>query len=415
MKEEIRRHFDNPKELEQLYRRNKAGFKSAFDDLYPEVQHLPQARFWFERLHYTQADISWGSRAELLFVIMASLIAGVIAKAPAFIHGLKEEHFYPRNIGFIVFPVLTAYFAWKKRISKQMIFWIFAAMLVSALFINSLPGTDNSDTLILSCIHLPCVLLILLGFAFTGSRFREHQQRIAFLRFNGDLVVMTTLLLLAGMILTGITIGLFSLIGFSIEQFYFEYIVVMGLAAAPVVSTYVIQWNPQLISRVSPVIARIFSPLVLITLCVYLSAILISGKSLYHDRSFLLMFNMLLIGVMAIILFSISVTSGATRNKTGLLILFLLSAVTVVINGFALSAVIFRISEWGMTPNRLSVLGGNMLILINLLFVTYRLFGMLRNRYGIEDVEISISKFIPVYWIWAIVVSFIFPIVFGFK
>src|SRR5690606_23132065 len=150
---------------------------------------------------------------------------------------------------------------------------------------------------------------------------------------------------LAGMILTGITIGLFSLIGFSIEQFYFEYIVVMGLAAAPVVSTYVIQWNPQLISRVSPVIARIFSPLVLITLCVYLPAILISGKSLYHDRNFLLMFNMLLIGVMAIILFSISVTSGATRNKTGLLILFLLSAVTVVINGFALSAVIFRISE----------------------------------------------------------------------
>ncbi len=75
---------------------------------------------------------------------------------------------------------------------------------------------------------------------------------------------MTTLILIAGGILTGITIGLFFLIDFNIGEFYFEYIVIFGLAASPIVGTYITQTNPHLVFSVSPVIAKIFSPLVLL-------------------------------------------------------------------------------------------------------------------------------------------------------
>ena len=221
--------------------------------------------------------------------------------------------------------------------------------------------------------------------------------------------------MIAGGILTGITIGLFELIGFKIEQFYRDYIVVFGLAAVPIVATYITQTNPQLVNKVSPVIAKIFSPLVLITLVVYLVAILISGKDPYKDRDFLMVFNFLLIGVMAIILFSVAETFKKNENRTGSFILFALSIVTVIVNGIALSAILFRISAWGITPNRLAILGGNILMLINLLIVTFKLFKNVSKKAGISEVENSISMFLPIYILWTIIVTFIFPLLFHFK
>src|SRR5690606_40819078 len=90
--------------------------------------------------------------------------------------------------------------------------------------------------------------------------------RLEFLRYNGDLLVMGTIIFIAGMILTAITVGLFKLIALNIEEFYFRYIGIFGLAAAPLLATYLVQVNPQLVGRVSPVIARIFTPFVLIML-----------------------------------------------------------------------------------------------------------------------------------------------------
>src|SRR3546814_9785011 len=70
--------------------------------------------------------------------------------------------------------------------------------------------------------------------------------------------------------MSGVTINLFSAIGFNIEEFYFANVVVFGLAAVPIVGTYITRTNPQLVGKVSPVIAKIFSPIVSIMLAVYL-------------------------------------------------------------------------------------------------------------------------------------------------
>src|SRR5688500_9842748 len=108
MKNEILSNLDNPGQLERLYRIDKMNFKSSFRDLYPQLQQNQMARFWNERLNFTGEEISWGNRRDLLFVICAAVVAGFIAKLPAFA-GIDEEWFYPRNIGFILFPMLTAF------------------------------------------------------------------------------------------------------------------------------------------------------------------------------------------------------------------------------------------------------------------------------------------------------------------
>lgn len=283
------------------------------------------------------------------------------------------------------------------------------------IFINLLPDNSKSDTLILSCIHLPLLLWSVLGFTFTGGRLSSSGERLGYLRYNGDLIVITAIILIAGGILTALTQGLFSLIEFEIVEFYMRYIVMPGAAAVPIIGTYVIEKNPQLVNKVSPVIAKIFCPVVLVTLIVYLIAIIISGKDPYNDREFLIAFNGLLIIVMAIIVFSIVETSKTDKNRIEILILFLLSAVTIIVNGIALSAILFRISEWGITPNRLAVLGGNILILINLLLVAYKLYRTLLNKSDRDEIGKTISAFLPIYTLWTVIVTFIFPLVFGFR
>lgn len=414
MKDQIIAEQHNPGQLEKMYRADKALFKREFNALYPQLKDNALADFWNERLNYESNEIGWGTSKDLLFVIIASLLAGLIAKLPVLL-SMEEDLFYQRNISFIVLPLLTGYFIWKNKLSAGKIASIAVVTLVCVIFINSLPHVKKSDTLILSCIHLALFLWSVLGFAFVGDKSNNEEKRLGFLRYNGDLVVMTTLILIAGALMSGITVGLFSLIGFKIEKYYFDYVGIFGLAAAPIVGTYLTQTNPQLVGKVSPVIARIFSPLVLVMLVIYLSAIVYSGKDPYNDREFLLIFNVLLVGVMAIIFFSIAGDAKTTKSKAGLWILFLLSIVTVVLNGIALSAILFRISEWGITPNRAAVLGSNILILINLLLVTAQLFRILSKKTDKTAVGKVISFYLPVYCLWTIIVTFLFPLIFGFK
>jgi len=415
MKDEILSNLDNPGQLERLYRTDKPTFKRVFNALYPELTNNTLAGYWNERLNFVREEISWGSSKELIIVIIAAALAGVIAKIPALAH-IDEEFFYPRNIGFIVFPILTAYFAWKNKLSTGKIAFATGITLVGLIFINSLPDpAEQSDTLILSCVHLLLLLWSVLGFAFVGGIKDNGEKRLGFLKYNGDLVVITTLIVIAGAILSGITVGLFKMIGFDIEKFYLENIVIFTLPAAPILGTYLTQTNPQLVGKVSPVIAKIFSPLVLVMLIIYLGAMVYGGKDPYNDRDFLLIFNALLIGVMAIIFFSVAERSGTTKSRTETWILLLLSLVTIIVNGIALSAILFRIAEWGITPNRAAVLGGNVLILINLLFVTVQLFRTVAKKADLTSVGKAISFYLPVYFLWTIIVTFIFPFLFGFK
>lgn len=413
MKDKILTNLNDPRQLEELCRSNKANFKKNFNALYPEIKDSTPASFWYARLNFEIADSNPVTGKDMPFIIMACIIAGFIAKIPAMLN-IDKDLFYARNAGFIVFPLLTVYFAWKNKLSAGKIVFITTASIAGLIFINCLPNAKNSDTLVLSCIHLLLFLWSVLGFAFVGGQ-QNFRKRLGFLRYNGDLVVMTTLILIAGGIMTAVTVGLFSLIGLNIENYYFDYVGIFGLASAPIVATYLTQTNPQLVGKVSPVIARIFSPLVLVMLIVYLVAIIYSSKNPYNDREFLLIFNALLVGVMAIIFFSVAEATNSSRSRVEIWLLLLLSVVTIIVNGVALSAIVFRISTWGITPNRAAVLGGNVLILINLVWVTTQIFKVLTRKAELSIIGKTTSDYLPVYCIWTFVVTFIFPLLFGFK
>jgi len=414
MKSDILHNLDNPRQLEKLYREDASSFKKEFNQIYPGQQDKASLAFWNERLNYEAAKPSWGSTTELVIVIVFALLAGLIASIPN-ITGIDNEKFLFRNISFIVFPLLSAYFIWKQKLAFKQYLFPLLAFIIAAVYINLLPTNKESSSIMLAFIHLPIFLWTIFGYSFLGENIKSSQSRIGFLRYNGDLVVISGILLLSTVLFSAITVNLFDLIGINIEIFYFQNIMIWGIAAIPIVATYLIQTNAQLINKVSPIIAKIFTPLVFINLFIYLSAMVYTKKYPYQDRNVLLLFNVLLMGVMALILFSIAEAGKATKNKFSLIVLFGLSALTLIVNAIALSAIIYRINEFGFSANRIAVLGGNLLIFINLVLVSYKLFLTSFKNGTIEEIEESIAGYLPVYAIWTGLITFLVPLLFQFK
>jgi hypothetical protein len=187
------------------------------------------------------------------------------------------------------------------------------------------------------------------------------------------------------------------------------------LVSAPIVTTFILKNSALVTNKIAPIIANIFSPLVLITLIIYLLAIIISGKDPYSDREFLLTFNIMLIGVMAIIVFSVSETSVYGKQRFSEMVLFILSIVALIVNLIALSAIFYRLGEYGLTPNRLAILGSNILIFINLILIMVDLYKINFMKADLEKVELTVAKYLPLYIVWIIIVIFGFPLIFGMR
>jgi hypothetical protein len=414
LKEAILNHLDEPVKLEKLYRQDRSSFASIFSEIYPEVKDRPIVQVWHERLNYKAVPAGIPASGAWIFVGIATFLAGLLMKSPDLFRW-NPDVFYPKNIAFAVFPFLSAFFIWRNGLQLKKLLAPIFLLVLSAVYINLLPPDMEDDSIMLACIHLPLLLWSLHAFVYTASDGHSFNARVAYLRYNGDLLVMTALMTIAGMIFSMITFGLFRMIGMDIEWFWEGYVAVWGAPAIPILANMLVRENPGLVNRISPLIARIFTPIVCVMLLVFLGSMLVSGKNPYQDREFLMVFNALLIGVMAIIIFSVSEAMKGGFHLFQLLLLLGLSVLTLIVNGIAMSAISFRLFEFGITPNRLAVLGGNLLIMTHLLLVTRQIWLMFRKRRSVDGVERSIAWFLPFYALWTMIVVFGFPLFFGFR
>ncbi|HAR38459.1 MAG: DUF4153 domain-containing protein [Bacteroidetes bacterium GWD2_45_23] len=419
METAIKENLNYPGKLEKLYRSDKKRFEQSFFAIYPDIAALPMADIWRARLAFDhQAEPGRKVlKSDLLFLIISCVMAGFLIKIPLLAGFDPDEYdYYIKNGGIIVFLGLSTYaFLTKSRINLKNLIISLSIFTLSALYVNLLPAGEKSDSINLAYLHLPLFLWFLYGVIFIDFDLKERSKRIDYLKYNGDLAILTLLILIGGGVLTAVTIGLFSAIDLHIEHFYMENIAIIGLVASPIVASYVIRNFPVITDKLAPIIARIFSPLVLITLSVYLVFMFVTGKDPYNDRDFLLVFNLMLLGVMAIVVFSVVGTSTHKKHRFSEWVLFMLSLLTLAIDLVALSAIIYRVGEFGFTPNRTAVLGSNLLIFVHLVLITITLFKVVWKGKEMKSVEQTIAGYLPLYVAWTLSVTFFFPLIFGWR
>ena len=418
MKTKIKEHIGNPEQLEQFYRDDQKGFEKAFFEIYPEIATFNISEFWKTRLEFVRSkdDNTKSKKGEILLLIVACVVAAFLIEIPQWVNMTVKDPFYFRNAGLIVLFGLSLYaFISRETIKIKPMLISVVIFSISALYINLIPYDAKSDSMILAYVHLPLMLWCLYGLIFIDFDLKNYTKRIEYLKYNGDLAILMAVIMFVGGMLSGVTIALFGAIEINIEKFFTDYIVLSGLVSVPIVGTFIIRKFPFVANKIAPLIANIFSPLVLITLVIYVVSILVTGKDPYNDRDFLLVFNIMLLGVMAIIMFSVSEISFYGKRRFNDIVVFALSIVTIIIDLIALSAILFRIGEFGFTPNRIAVLGSNVLILGNLILIMIDLYKVNFRNKGVNQVEMTIARYLPIYMLWTIIMVFLLPVIFQFK
>jgi hypothetical protein len=408
----ITENMDNPRELERMFRQEPEVFKKSFSYAWEQNPDSQVLAVWQERLHFKETEnteksfLLWKN---FLFMGILAILAGISTRL--LFHFTEQEAIAPINLVFGILPFMAIYFVYNNPSNRNVIYTLSSLFLISGFYLNVLP-LENKDSIIMAYLHLPIFLWVVMGLAFTGNEHGRGSTRLAYLKFNGEFSILYACMAISGMVLTAITMQLFRFIGTDISEFYFRNVVLFGAAALAIVAAYLVTRDIKLAKNIAPHIAKIFSPLVLATLLVYFIAVIWIGKNPFLDRDFLLVFNGVLLSVLAVTIFSITERGTDEKINVSDYINFALIALAIIINGIALSAIVFRLSSYGITPNRLAVLGVNLLIFANLIWIILSYVRFLGNKTGPLAIQDAVTKYLPVYGLWAAFVTFTFPLIF---
>jgi hypothetical protein len=352
------------------------------------------------------------ARTDAIVAFCLAVAAAVAVKLPT-LFGLPidEQHagFYGRNASLFVLPLLTGYFVWKRRLATGTLRWLVATFVAGAAFANVYPFAPQGFTEPLTALHLPIALWIIVGIAYAGGRWSQSASRMDFIRFSGELFIYYVLIALGGGVFTGFTATIFRAIGINVESFISSWLLPCGAAGAVLVASWLVEAKQSVIENMAPVLTRLFTPLFAAMLIVFLGALLWTGRGVDIARNVLIAFDLLLVVVLGLLLYSASARDPRLPPDA-----FDVAQVTLVVSALladavALWAIAARITEFGFSPNRVAALGENVILLVNLTWSAVLYIRFLRGRGSYADLERWQTSYLPVYAVWAAIVVIVFP------
>jgi hypothetical protein len=348
-----------------------------------------------------------------------ALAAAVAIKIPELFgkHISGDAEFYVLNFAFFTLPFIAAYFAWERPLSGSVRLWLAGAFALAALVVNLFPFSPSpgSHTQVLTALHLPIALWLAVGVAYVGGRWLGSDQRLDFIRFTGELFVYYVLIALGGAVLIGLTYVLFEAIGLEVQDVIEEWILPCGMVGATVIGTWLVEAKQSVIENIAPVLTRVFTPLFAALLLAFLLAILATGRAIDPEREILIGFDLLLVVVFGLLLYSISARDPMAPPGLMDWIQLTLVVTALVVDVLALWAIGSRIFELGYTPNRVTALGENVVLLANLGGSALLYAQFLRGRAAFSRLWEWQTGYLYVLAGWAAVVALLFPPLFGFN
>jgi hypothetical protein len=392
----------------------------SIDKLSMEYSKVNTEKLWKNLFSaYIDPDRRKKNRKDILLVIIFSILSGTLAKVPELfgyhITSPESELFYFKNVAFFILPFIVGFFAIKHKLNRKLVGIIMGIFVISAVAINFYPSFAPSDTELLSGIHLPIFLWLITGVAYIGEKWRASQGRMDFIRFTVESIIYGGLILLGFIVLSVFTQVLFSAIQIDLSNFISQYLIVYGGCAVAMTTVFLVESKRSIVENFAPVLAKIFSPLFLITMTAFLLSMIVLKRSPFMDRDFLIQFDLMLVLVLGLVLYVISARDKQSAPNFFDYLNLALIIVALIIDGIALSAIIFRLSSFGITPNKIAALGENIVLLANLgglalLYVFY-----FAKKITFSVLEKWQTFYLYIYVGWTAVVIFVFPIIFNFR
>lgn len=271
-------------------------------------------------------------------------------------------------------------------------------------------------------IHLPALAIFATGY-FVLWHEGSSLARFAALNKAIEVVITAGLFLAAGVLFTGLTIGLFSAIEIEPPEWMLRLFAAGGLGLVPVLATAAV-YRPDLppqeqsfsqgLSRLIALVLRILLPLALIVAVVYIVLIPFNFMRPFYNRETLIIYNVMLFAVLALIIAASPVHEADVPEglrvwlRRGLLAL---AGFALIVAVYAMAAVLYRTWSDGFTPNRVAVIGWNL--------VNIGILGQLLYRQQQSDesnwlatLQSTVSSGLNWYVVWTVALMAVLPWVF---
>jgi len=348
----------------------------------------------------------------LAFAVAAGVVAQVVRLAAEVSDG--EPRWLLRNLSLFVLPFLAGYFARRRQLDLRGWALTAAPFAVAGLVVNLYPYSAGSATELLVGLHLPVMLWFAVAYPYMGGTIRSHERRMDFVRFTGEWAIYYVLIALGGGVLLGLTALILEPIGPDVAERVFEWVLPSGAAGAVIVAAWLVESKQHVVENMAPVLTMIFTPLFAVMLTVAAATYAVSGVADAFDRELLGVFDALLVVVLGLVLYAMSAREPS--QPAGLMdrVQLLAVAGALVLDVMVLGAMVARIGDLGLTPNRVAALGLNLVLLVNLAGTAWLSMQFLTGRIAFHRLERWQTSYLPIFALWAATVVAVLPPLFAF-
>lgn len=435
----LRLYEQNPQELEQLYQQaQRTGqaheFIQAVEQLHAEAPDQLLLQAWFYRLTQSGEESRTKSSPNWLMAIVLSVLCGLsiwfFADTTRFTIGDQVP-----LILFIAAPLcalwvmsfltITAPMSAGQNRQRLLVLGVLLTGTVAyVIFVGPLirDAANQESYLLLAVPHLVLLAWVAVGrwLLWTKPTVSDH---FAFLIKSFETVVVGGLFVLAGGVFTGLSFGLFETLGFTVEEWMVRLFMAGGGGLIPVLAV-ALTYDPKRtpgeqnfqdgISRLIATLMRLMLPLALLLLVVYIGLIPMNFYQPFQNREVLIVYNLLLFAVIGLLVSATPVLGqslSAVQEQWLRRGLLTLAGLAVLISLYALTAIVYRTWNDGFTPNRVTIIGWNLLniVLLSLLLVRQ---SRSKTETWLQTMYSTFAQGAKAYLGWGVVVLLLIPWVF---
>jgi hypothetical protein len=384
------------------------------DAITAEFARAHSDRLWKQLVLTHAPDRPSGDRFPFRMVAFAVVAALLLDAAQALARTGAWGDRVLTDLGFFVLPVLAVYFVAERRLPARNAALLAAPVVVLALAVNLFPFRPGGDTQLLVAAHLPVLLWFVVGAAYLGGSGRSAARRMDFVRFSGEWAIYFVLIALGGGVLVGLTGLVLAPITPSADDALGTWVLPAGAGGAVVVAAWLVEAKKSVIENLAPVLTAIFTPLFALMLLVAAAVYAIAGVGRDFDRDLLIVFDALLLVVLALVLYGLSARDPLRRSGAMDWVRTMAVVAALLLDLLVLGSMLARVGELGLTPNRAASLGLNLLLVVDLAVTAWLSLRLLTGRATVASLERWQTAYLPVLGAWALVVVLVLPPVFAF-
>lgn len=349
----------------------------------------------------------------LVFAVVAAVATQAARLAAQFPE--EEPRWLLRNITLFVLPFAAGYFAHRRQLDTRRWLLTAAPFVLVAVVVNLYPYRAESGTELLVVAHLPVVLAFAVAYPYMGGTIRSHERRMDFVRFVGEWVIYYVLIAIGGGVLILLTTLILEPIGPDLAERVIEWVLPSGAAGAVVVAAWLVESKQHVVENMAPVLTMIFTPLFAVMLAVAAATYAVSGVGGAFDRELLGVFDALMVVVLGLVLYAMSAREPS--QPAGLMdrVQLLAVASALVLDVMVLGAMIARVGDLGLTPNRTAALGLNLVLLVNLAGTAWLSVRFLKGQVALHRLERWQTSYLPIFALWVATVVVVLPPLFAFE